>query len=299
MDYEKITNYIDQAMDEFPGIKVVVFTGGECFLLGEHLADVIRHAASYNIFTRVVSNAFWAGSYEEAIETLTPLVEAGLKEINFSTGDNHQKFVRFDNIVNAVLASYDLGIKTICISVEAPPNAIFKSDDITCHVKLEPLIEEGALFLINAAWMQFKIDDENLCELTSNTCKEYNTPCYNLFSNIVINPYSQLLACCGITVEFNKYLKLGNLEEFSIKELYDTQFNDLYKFWLYVDGPKFIYDKINRILNKKSKNLIHNCAYCMELIKDEESLNIIKSMIMEELPSIIYRYKMRTSHLKA
>ena len=64
-------------------------------------------------------------------------------------------------------------------------------------------------------------------------------PCENIFKTISINPYSQLLSCCGLTVEYNKFLKLGNLQKNSLKSLYESQFHDLYKIWLYVDGPKF------------------------------------------------------------
>ncbi len=66
--------------------------------------------------SRVVSNGFWATSYEAAIKKLAPLVNAGLTELNISTGDNHQVYVPFENVVNGLRAAYELGIRSMAVS---------------------------------------------------------------------------------------------------------------------------------------------------------------------------------------
>lgn len=296
MEYEKIIKYIDEAMHNFPSIKVIIITGGECFLLGERLDDVIRHATSYGVVTRVVSNGFWAKTYEAAYARLKSLIEAGLVELNLSTGDNHQEFVDFNNIVNAVRAAYDLGLKTICVSVESKPNAIFNAEIIRNHVALQPLVDKGILLIIEASWMNFKKNkDDHSAKVVYMDSKR---PCPYIFTGIVVNPYSQLLSCCGLTVEYNKFLKIGSLEKNSMKELYEKQFNDLYKFWLYVDGPEFIYEKLMEMRNEEKQTFPHECAYCIEIVKNEENLKVIKELLEKELPSILFRYKLRISKLK-
>lgn len=293
MSSERIIEYIDDSLREYPEIKVIVFTGGECFLMGDELTTVVAHAASYNTITRVVTNGYWAYSYEAAVERLKKLVEANLTEINFSTGDCHQEFVKFDNIVNGILAAYDLGIKTICISVESPPYAEFTSKQIKEHVKLAPIIEEGVLICLDAAWMTFKTEEETR-DGQYIYQKQYK-PCHNIYNNITINPYSQMLACCGLTVEYNEYLKLGSLEKHGIRELYESQFNDLFKLWLYTDGPEYIYDKVLEERHVRRKSLSHECAYCIELIKDKENIPVIKEIFERDLSNILYRFKMRTA----
>lgn len=296
MDYDKIVQYIDEAMLSFPSIKVVVITGGECFLLGERLNDVIRHAASYGVVTRVVSNGFWANTYETAYARLKKIIDAGLIELNLSTGDNHQKYVNFNNIVNAVKAASDLGLKTICVSVESKPGAVFTADIIRNHVIMKPLVDKGILYIIEASWMNFKKNKNASSEKI--VYMDSKRPCPYIFTGLVVNPYSQLLSCCGLTVEYNKFLRIGSLEKESMKELYEKQFKDLYKFWLFVDGPEFIYEKVMEARHLEKKTFPHECAYCIEIIKDEENIDLLKNILEKELPSIIFRYKMRTSKLK-
>ena len=299
MEYYKIEQYIDEAINSFPSIEVVVITGGEPFLLGDKLHLAIKRAASHKRITRIVTNGYWASTYENAIQKLTPLKDAGLTEINFSTGDNHQKFVPFDNIVYGTRAAYHLSIKPICISVESPPNANFKASDVQDNVLLAPIINEGFLLVLNAAWMRFKVkhsNEDNNLSFNLENLGQY-TSCRNLYGNIVINPYSQMLACCGLSVEYNEYLKLGSLEDNSMVDLYYQQYDDLFKFWLHVDGPAYIYDKILKIRGVKKDFFPHECAYCMELVKDKENISVLKQILKKELPSIIYRYEMRKKKL--
>jgi len=288
--------YIDKSLKTYPSIQVVVITGGECFLLGKQLDKIIKHAASHKIITRVVTNGFWATSYKAAYNRLKSLATAGLVELNLSTGDNHQEFVKFECIVNAIQAAHDVGIKTICVSIETKPNATFTSNIIQNHSELKPLIEKKVLHIINASWMNFRKSPEQSSTLAMHL--NHKRPCPNIFTEIVINPYSQLLSCCGLTVEYNKYLKIGNIETNSIKELYEKQFNDLYKFWLFIDGPEFIYEKLMSIRKLPKHTFPHECAYCIEIVKDNENINLLKEIIKTELPNIIFRYKIRNNNFR-
>ena len=55
--HERLDSLIDEAT-EIPTIKIVVFTGGECFLLGRKLDDLIARANSHGLITRVVTNGY-------------------------------------------------------------------------------------------------------------------------------------------------------------------------------------------------------------------------------------------------
>jgi hypothetical protein len=248
--------------------------------------------------SRVVTNAYWAQTYDKAIERLKPLVDAGLTEINFSTGDNHQKFVPFKNIINATKASYDLGLKPICISIETPPKAKFTIKDIENNAFLHQLIAEKHLLCMNASWMTFKQRFESETDSTWQTILFIKPrPCSNILTTIAINPYSQLLACCGLTVEYNPYLKLGNVDTQGVKALYEKQFNDIFKIWLHLDGPEKIYEQILEKTGEKKTKFPHECAYCMEIIKKPEYIEILKNMLESKFQNIIYRYKLKHSKL--
>lgn len=85
--------------------QVVVFTGGEPTLAGKDLFTAIARASSLGLSTRVVSNAHWAATDALASRMVNALLGAGLCEINFSTGDQHARFVSVDNIVRAARAA--------------------------------------------------------------------------------------------------------------------------------------------------------------------------------------------------
>lgn len=292
MNKEDVKDYINTSLYEFPSIKVLVITGGECFLLGNDLVEIIEFASNFNIVIRVVTNAFWASTYDRALKKLKKLVQVGLNEINFSTGDNHLEYVPITNIENAVLASVDLDIQNICISIESHPNNEFSISNLLDKSSIKHLIKSNRVMTLNASWMRFKKTSETTFE-ANEIIKMTDTkrPCKNLFTGININPYNQLLSCCGLTVEYNEFLKLGDLKYNSLRNLYDNQFDDLYKFWLFVDGPEFIYEKVMQKRDLPNKYFPHECAYCIELIKDNQNLKFIRGLIKEELANTIYRFK--------
>lgn len=84
LSIESMHKYIEQAK-ELPSIKTIVFTGGECFLLGRQLDELIKKANRNGYITRVITNGYWATSYDAANKRLDSLMNAGLNEINLLT----------------------------------------------------------------------------------------------------------------------------------------------------------------------------------------------------------------------
>ncbi|WP_243676256.1 hypothetical protein [Vulcanisaeta distributa] len=53
-----------------PSIHVIVFTGGEPTLHPKHLRFGIKYASEKGFITRLVTNAWWARTYDRAKESL-------------------------------------------------------------------------------------------------------------------------------------------------------------------------------------------------------------------------------------
>lgn len=297
MDYDTIVRHIDEAFESFPNIGCVVFTGGECTLLGADLDRAIQYAAKHNVIVRIVTNAHWATTYDIAKKRIKRFIDAGLVEINFSTGDNHQQFIKFENIKNAIKASYDLHLKTIVVSTEIHPNSTFTSSSLSEDPEIGPLIRNKSVISIEASWMQFKKDSTSFQGESLARFTEKNKPCKDIFNSIVVHPNSQMLACCGLTVEYNPFLKLGDLHSKSMIELYNEQFNDLFKLWLYIEGPEVIYRKVMKKRDLSPLPQPHCCAYCLDLIRDQENIKAMKTILPQELPSIISHFKLSTTPL--
>lgn len=62
----------------------------------DYLLSLIKHIHSNNLLCRVVTNGYWAKSSEIALDILSKCKEAGLDEINFSTGDDHLEYVSIE-----------------------------------------------------------------------------------------------------------------------------------------------------------------------------------------------------------
>ncbi|MBV9408392.1 MAG: radical SAM protein, partial [Candidatus Eremiobacteraeota bacterium] len=99
----RIHGLIDEAA-KIPTIDRIVFTGGECFLLGEDLDRLIRHAHLTGFETRVVTNGYWAVNERAAAQRASALFAAGLDEMMLSTGTFHQQFVPVERIIAAARA---------------------------------------------------------------------------------------------------------------------------------------------------------------------------------------------------
>jgi hypothetical protein len=52
-----------------------------------------------------VTNAHWAHSLDAARDRLDKLIAAGLHEINYSTGDEHVRFVPLEHVAIACVAA--------------------------------------------------------------------------------------------------------------------------------------------------------------------------------------------------
>ena len=64
------------------------------------------------------------------------------------------------------------------------------------------------------------------------------TPCKHLFEDIIINPYGEVYACCGIGVCHIPQMRLGNIHQEPIQTIYERAFEDVLKIWLYTEGPQ-------------------------------------------------------------
>ena len=114
---QAIFDRISEARREFPTLRLVVFSGGEATILKQDLFDAIAHCTDLALLTRIVSNASWGKTSAAAGRTAKALSDAGLRELNISTGKDHQEWVPAESVIKAAEAAVDQGIHTL-ITVE-------------------------------------------------------------------------------------------------------------------------------------------------------------------------------------
>ena len=291
LSYNQITKFINQVADEF-GIKRIIWSGGECFLLGEDLKRSIKYAKDRGMLSRCVTNGFWASSEEIAYDKLKELQEVGLEELNLSTGDDHQRFVSQDNILNAVIAAAKLKMRVV-ISIETRKDAEISRNSFINNPRYQREIEQTKLkelvTILSAVWVSYHKDTVYEYESNSEECIGLKG-CDSLYKSICLTPHKTIVGCCGLSIEYIPEMTLGKFGD-SLSKMYSMQEQDFLKVWLFVDGPKKILNYV-RGWNKDLElpKFIHACQACAYIYQNQKVQDVIQSNYKKCYNDIIERF---------
>jgi hypothetical protein len=297
LSLDTILARISEAKESFPGLSLVVFSGGEAFILKDDLHAAIAHATALGMMTRVVSNGSWGKTPQSASSTVEKLVTAGITEINLSTGLDHLQWVPQSSVVNAALALCERGVTTlVTVEADTPTSDCFGS--LTSDPQILKALRTGHLQFQNNSWMPFSEDAE---ERERNFDESLlSTGCSQVFGNIVVTPHDNLSACCGLTLEHIPEMRLGKNNGSNMHSLYETQYDDFLKFWIHVDGPHKI---VKRVMGEDSARLLkdvsHICQACVILHKTPEIREKIASEYAKYVPEVMTRFAVSTQANRA
>ncbi len=283
-----IQSIIDQVCNTFPSINICVFSGGECTLLGKELNQSIKYAHLKKLKIRIVTNGHWAKDISSALTYLAELKEIGLQEINLSTGNEHQKWIPYDNIVFACQAAVKLGL-FVAVNIESAIGHNFTSTIMKQDSRIKKDIALGNIIVQDSLWIEFNKTYEQI----NNPNILNQGPCTNLFKTISIFPNKHAYACCGLTCLKSHILDIGNTKELPLAHIYKEQFDDLIKLWLYTHGPKSINSFLCKTKNIQddSNKYPHMCALCNHILKDKGNMDIIKKNISNILPTVMLKFQ--------
>jgi hypothetical protein len=296
---EEMKHYVDSSVAAYNTIKLLVITGGECFMLGKSLDKIIKYASNKGLFVRVVTNGYWATSFDKAYLRLQELLNAGLREFNLSTGDEHQRWVPYNNIVIAIAVALDLNL-SVAVNVETSKDSQFDVEQLKCDsqlTKYKDLFDEK-LKIVPGIWIPFvkttKKKSENATKKDKSTIAINQSigRCSNLFDSIHVYPTNQVYACCGLTIEYIPSLYLGSAKKHSLQFLYEYQFQDFVKIWLFTEGPKKILDFcfIKRELALLDTTGWHICQVCIEIFRDQQNILVLRQNYHEVFSNVIFKY---------
>ncbi|MBX3702009.1 MAG: hypothetical protein KF903_13540 [Dokdonella sp.] len=287
----QILERIHEAKDSFPGLRLVVFSGGEAFLLKEDLYVAVELATSLGLMTRIVTNGSWGKSADHAFATANRLKLSGLTEINISTGADHQEWVPITSVANAAFALTKSGISTL-ITVETDPAEANCLRDIVNHPVIRDALQTRLLKIQSNSWMPFNEDAQQ--RKMPNAHDSLEDGCSQIFETVVVTPHSNLSACCGLTLEHIPEMRLGHIDEAStMRDLYRSQIDDFLKYWIHVDGPYMI---IKRLLgddaNGLLKGVVHICQACVILHQNQHVREALVERYSEFVTEIMTRFSL-------
>ena len=272
----------------------VVFTGGEATLRPVLLLEGLQAGRAHGLSTRLVTNAYWARTPERATTAVARLVDAGLQEINFSTGEEHIRFVELDRVGRAAAAALRAGLTT-CIMVELRTGRQFDADDVRSLPDLrEAEAETGRrAMVIESPWMPLDPFEPGMnadTRVTDQANVAARNGCDSVLQTYTLMPDGNIKACCGIGARLIPELTVGDLaEDDFLPSSIAAAERDFLKYWLRFEGP----EKILAWCAEHDPTIdweglyAHRCQACLRIYKDERVQRVICEHYHEILSNVM------------
>jgi len=98
----------------------IYFEGGEAFLYYPVLLKGLRMARKAGLDVGIVTNGYWATSYEDALEWLRPFKSIGIMDLSISNDPYHYGADELNRAEVARRAARDMGLPASFIAIEEP-----------------------------------------------------------------------------------------------------------------------------------------------------------------------------------
>ncbi len=244
------------------GVTGVSFTAGEPFIYFDDLLELVDLCREKKIYTRIVTNSYWAKSPEEAKQLLGMLKQCGLSQLRLSYSRWHQENVPSRNVVNAAHGCMSAGIDYFISFV----TDFSEEDDV-----LEQFLRDNKLKFfpepVIYAGRADTIGRKAICtDYQENRCA----------MNPYLAPDLTMYGCCDAGSQFNTtgFFLLGNLENHSVDQLLTKSENDR----LYNCIRSMGITTIASFAGIKAREIVtyRKCELCKKLFDSPEALKILR-----------------------
>jgi organic radical activating enzyme len=293
LSLEYIISAIRQAACQ--GYKVVVFTGGEPTLAGDDLLVGIQTAASCGLTVRMVTNAHWATEDSIAAQYIEKLVDAGLNEINYSTGDQHARFVPITNIIRATRVATGAGLM-VAIMIETVKDRVITRATLEEDTRFQQILRDVPTAIIKiheSPWMP--LGPKRVNHYTDGMAvNSKNLPlckgCDSVLSTTTVQADGSIGACCGLGMRLIPELQIGHISGTSLAQADKAAADDFLKRWIRAEGPeKILAWAASHDCTIEWENMYaHRCQACLRLYKDPKVRAVIAKDHTEKLVDVMF-----------
>lgn len=252
LEIGNVTKTLDEAYN-VPSIQVVVFTGGEPTLHPKHLRFGIKQASELGFTVRMVTNAWWASSYDKAKSFLDELHSYGLKELNISYDDFHLpwliKYGGERNIINAARSGAELGLKVL-IAVTRDRSSKISAEYLRKLLKEERLSSVNVLEdFIAPIGSGRKL--KTVRKLTDGGCNDAGTV-------LTVHPDGKVAICCGhvISTSAIEMLTIGNVRSENLESMITRMQRNVLYWWIFLRGSHDV------LWSLSDEEIDHKCEAC-------------------------------------
>ncbi len=286
---------ICEAIDEAAALNFVnvVFTGGEPTLAGVTLHRALAYARSRGLHTRIVTNGYWARSLPAARKKLGELIDYGLQEINYSSGDEHAKFVPTERVCHAILAAYQAGIN-FHVNIEGGAGTRINKHHFLNNVLLAGIDREYLNTRIEESpWMPLSPVEKGDYPpdwYTSKDNLQARSGCGSLLQTIVLQANGEVGACCGLGLKQIPELNVSKVSEANpVRLAIERSESDMLMLLIHYLGP----ERILAWAGQKDAGIAwenmyaHRCQACKRLYSDPAIAAVLEKHIDEHLGDLI------------
>ncbi len=215
MDLAQAKDIIAEMADA--GIQGISFTAGEPLIYLDDISELVSLCRQYGIYTRVVSNSFWAKTPDLADSYTVQLKENGLSQLRMSYSRWHQKNIARQNILNAAESCKKNGLDYFISFVTD-----FSEQDDAFEQYLR---EYNLRFFPEPVIFAGRAESFDRLPI----CTDYQANCCPM--NPYLAPNLDIYACCDAGSHFaeTNFFHLGNLKHSSVEQLFQkSEINSLY-----------------------------------------------------------------------
>jgi len=199
------------------GIGGISFSAGEPFLYLNDMTELVQLCSQIGIYTRIVTNSFWAKTSESADSIVTGLKENGLCQVRLSYSRWHQKHINRNNVLNAARSCQKIGLNYFISFVTD-----FSQEDES-HEQF--LRDHGLTFFPEPVIYAGRAGDFKRRHIQT----DYQANC--CIMNPYLSPDRDMFACCDAGSHFTKtnFFYLGSLNDNTIEQMFvKSETNRLY-----------------------------------------------------------------------
>ena len=249
------------------GVGGVSFSAGEPFLYFKEITALVKLCSQLNIYTRIVTNSFWAKTEADADTLVAELKKNGLCQLRLSFSRWHQEYVNPNHVLNAARSCRKIGLSYFISFVT---DFSREDDSLEQFLRDHGLVffPEPVIYAGRAAGFKQRVI---LTDYQANCCE----------MNPYLTPDLDMVACCDAGSHFSqtRFFHLGNLNNDTMEELFvKTETNRIYRLIRTMGITN-----IASFSGMKARDIITHskCELCRKLFNSPESLTRLKAEVSQ------------------
>jgi hypothetical protein len=249
------------------GVGGISFSAGEPMLYLNEITELVKLCRQLGIYTRIVTNSFWAKTAESADSLVAGLKENGLCQLRLSYSRWHQKHLNRNNVLHAAQSCQKIGLDYFVsfvtdFSEEDDPYEQFLRDHNLTFFP-EPVIYAGRA-------ESFK---------RRSILTDYQANCCDM--NPYLTPDLDMYGCCDAGSHFSatNFFYLGNLNDQTMEQLLSKSETDR----LYNLIRTMGITNIASFTGMKGREIItySKCELCRKLFNSPETLTRLRAEVAQ------------------